>query len=423
MTGLYPPNAPTATVRAPKFARYLLDRGHDVRVLAAQNLQFPAAVDPEIDDGRITHVPYIRRGRTAPMTEADQPRPDGGSGNGAGGNGDSGMAQKVGRLRYLVRRLQHLPDPHVTWIAPAVAAGGALAAEWRPDVLFSTGPPDSSHIVAARLSRRLGVPFVAELRDLWSDNIYNRRRVVVEAIERVQELATLRRAAGIVAVTEGAAERLAARYDAPVVQAANGYDPADFAGLETVEQLDAARLSIVHAGSTYGGRRSPEPLFAALAAMGEAADGIVCHFYGEDIGPVRAFAEAAGVGHLVETHGPVGRKQVLEIERRADVLLLLRFATEGEKHVVAGKLYEYAGARRPILCHGQMEGEAAEIIRGHDLGLVSNDPQEIADWLRARFAEREEGRLPDLPAGAAESLTRSTQFAKVERLLSDVAQT
>ena len=57
VTGLYPPNAPTATVRAPKFARFLLDRGHDVRVLSGQNLQFPAAVDPEIPTERITAVP------------------------------------------------------------------------------------------------------------------------------------------------------------------------------------------------------------------------------------------------------------------------------------------------------------------------------------------------------------------------------
>ena len=72
VTGLYPPNAPTATVRAPKFARFLLKRGDDVRVLAGLNLQFPDAVDPEIPPERITHVPYTRRGRSAPMTEADQ---------------------------------------------------------------------------------------------------------------------------------------------------------------------------------------------------------------------------------------------------------------------------------------------------------------------------------------------------------------
>ena len=113
--------------------------------------------------------------------------------------------------------------------------------------------------------------------------------------------------------------------------------------------------------------------------------------------------------------------EVLRIERAADVLLLLRFSTEGEKHVVAGKLYEYVGARRPILCHGQQEGEAADIIRRSGLGLVSNDPAAIADWLSEKLAEklaeRVNGRLPDLPVGAADGLTRAAQFEKVEALL------
>jgi hypothetical protein len=128
-------------------------------------------------------------------------------------------------------------------------------------------------------------------------------------------------------------------------------------------------------------------------------------------------AERAGVAHLVQAHPPIGRGEVLRIERAADILLLLRFATEGEKHVVAGKLYEYIGARRPVLCHGQQEGEAADIIRRTGIGLVSNDPATIADWLSQKLAERANGRLPDLPAGAADGLTRAAQFEKVEAVL------
>lgn len=412
VTGLYPPNAPTATVRAPKFARFLLDRGHDVRVLCGLNLQFPAAVDPEIPAERIIAVPYVRRGRTAPMTEADQPKP---------GAKAAGAEPQVrpGRLRRLIWQLSYLPDPHITWIDPAVEA--TLAWDWKPDAIFSTGPPHSSHMAAAKLARAWGVPFVAELRDLWADNIYGNESVIANRVNRWMERRALSKAAALVAVTEGSAGILARRYGKPVVCAANGYDPADFAGLEDVPAFDAERLAIVHAGSTYNGGRSPAPLLAALALLKPDPAKLVVHFWGEDSDVPMAMAERAGVAHLVEAHPPIGRGEVLRIERAADVLLLLRFSTEGEKHVVAGKLYEYVGARRPILCHGQQEGEAADIIRRSGLGLVSNDPAAIADWLSEKLAEklaeRANGRLPDLPVGAADGLTRAAQFEKVEALL------
>lgn len=407
VTGLYPPNAPTATVRAPKFARFLLDRGHDVRVLSGLNLQFPAAVDPEIPAERITTVPYVRRGRTAPMTEADQPKP--------GTKAGVETAAQPGGLRRLLWQLSYLPDPHITWIDPAVEV--ALAWDWKPDAIFSTGPPHSSHLAAARLSRAWGVPFVAELRDLWADNIYQNEGLIANRVNRWMERRALSKAAALVAVTEGSAEILARRYGKPVICAANGYDPADFVGLEDAAALDAGRLTIVHAGSTYNGGRSPEPLLAALALLKPDPAKLVVHFWGEDSHVPMAMAERAGVAHLVQAHPPIGRGEVLRIERAADILLLLRFSTEGEKHVVAGKLYEYVGARRPILCHGQQEGEAADIIRRTGIGLVSNDPAVIADWLSEKLADRANGRLPDLPAGAADGLTRAAQFEKVEALL------
>ncbi len=413
VTGLYPPNAPMATVRAPKFARFLLDRGYDVRVLSGQNLQFPAIADPEIPVERINAVPYVRRGRGAAMTEDDQPQP---------GVVEDAPSEpvRVSRLKRIAWQLAYLPDPHVTWIGPAVAAGEALARSWKPDVIFSTGPPHSSHMVAAKLSQRLGVGFVAELRDLWSDILYEEGSVVADFVDRSLERRTLRQARALVAMTKGSADILARRYRKPVIVAENGYDPADFEGLETVAPFEAKRLTIVHAGSLYDGGRSPAPLFAALARLKPDPDTIRVHFWGEDSGVAMTMAKAAGVSHLVKAHPPIGRAEMLRIERAADILLLLRFTTADELHVVAGKLYEYAGARRPVLCHGAESGEAADIIRQNRLGLLSNDTAEIAAWVETKIDERRAGRLPDLAGDAAKGMTRGAQFEKIEKILVEI---
>ena len=65
--------------------------------------------------------------------------------------------------------------------------------------------------------------------------------------------------------------------------------------------------------------------------------------------------------------------------------------------VIPGKLFEYIGARRPILSLGSLSGEAAAIVRDNRLGLASNDPEEIKAMLVACLAAKARlGRLPDL---------------------------
>ena len=63
------------------------------------------------------------------------------------------------------------------------------------------------------------------------------------------------------------------------------------------------------------------------------------------------------------------------------MLLFLRVGNKNEDSVIPGKLYEYIGAKRPILALGSLSGEAVEIIRQENLGLVSNRPEEIAAQL------------------------------------------
>lgn len=294
-----------------------------------------------------------------------------------------------------------------------------MARRWRPDVIYSSAPPQSSHIVAAQLSQLLGCPWYAELRDLWIGNPYVDLAPPFRWLNEHLAKRTLRRATGFVTVTEHFRDEIARCFAQPIIVAYNGFDPEDFAGLDVAAPLDPDKLTIVHAGVIYAGRRDPSALFEAIARLGERGRNVVVHFYHDEHGYVQTLAERFGVSDSVRMHGIVPRRDILKIERAADVMLLCRWNDPADDGVIPGKLFEYIGARRPVLAVGSETGEAADIVRQGGFGLVSNDSAVIAAQLDRWLADKADagGRLPDFDAAATDRFDRRWQFDAIEHLL------
>ncbi len=128
------------------------------------------------------------------------------------------------------------------------------------------------------------------------------------------------------------------------------------------------------------------------------------------------------VADRVVVHPHVPRAQAAAIQQRADVLLLMQWNDPREQGNLPGKLFEYLGARRPILGLGLEDGVPARIIRERAAGCFSNDPAQIAAQLAAWLdTKRRLGHLPPLPPEAAAGFTRAEQFATLERLLAEMA--
>ena len=97
----------------------------------------------------------------------------------------------------------------------------------------------------------------------------------------------------------------------------------------------------------------------------------------------------------------------------ADVLLHLQWDDPKEAGTIGGKLFEYLGARRPVLCLGYEYGSVAQIVGERGAGIVANDPDIIARQLRRWLTEKRTGGVPALPDAAAAGLTRAEQFDKL----------
>src|SRR5205823_652371 len=127
-----------------------------------------------------------------------------------------------------------------------------------------TSPPETTHLIAARAKKLLGCPWVADFRDLWTQNLAAQKHCS-DALRTHLEKKTLQVADALVTTSAPWAARLSERYwTKPVYTITNGFDPDDF-------QLRPPRLtdffSITYAGQLYEGKRDPSVVFEVIAEL------------------------------------------------------------------------------------------------------------------------------------------------------------
>jgi glycosyltransferase involved in cell wall biosynthesis len=114
----------------------------------------------------------------------------------------------------------------------------------------------------------------------------------------------------------------------------------------------------------------------------------------------------------------VAHVDAVRLQCGADILLMLQWDNPSEAGNLPGKLFEYLGARRPVLALGYDGGEMARIIRERGAGLFANDPQEIARQLRGWIeTKRRADYVAALPESATAGYTRQEQYQQLLPIL------
>jgi glycosyltransferase involved in cell wall biosynthesis len=239
------------------------------------------------------------------------------------------------------------------------------------------------------------------------------------------ERAMARDAAAVVAVTDPITSDLRERYRGIIRRTAtipNGYDAADFAGLERRRAHDGQfRLTYTGAFSGSSQGRSAEGLFAAAGRI--LKDDPRTPLRLEIVGPVteqeRSLAGAHGIMDIVTFAPPVPRRQAYQHQVDADALLLV--TATGVKSVATSKLYDYIGAGRPILALAQ-DNAAAETVQRFELGITvpPDDPEAIVGALRELMRREAEGYEWPGFAEARRHFERRQLTEALARLFDDV---
>ncbi len=262
-------------------------------------------------------------------------------------------------LFRLFRQYIFIPDVQITWLPAALWSALRHLRRAPADILFSTFPPASSHLLALLLKRRLGIPWVADFRDAWTFDPLD--PCLLESpfrgrTEKHLEGAVVRGADLVVTSTEISADYFRETYPecaAAIVVVTNGFDPLDFPPVSPREC--GGPLRIVHTGSfaLSHSARSPRTIFGALEHLTQTdpiwAERLQLDLYGSLNETEERMAKPLCKSGIVRLHGPCPRERALRAQQEADLLLLVDHPRSGQASNVPTKLYEYLGAGRPIL--------------------------------------------------------------------------
>src|SRR5436190_7972994 len=339
-------------------------------------------------------------------------------------HGRSGVDLALRRASTIGRRLL-VPDENVTWNATAIPKAISLARREGIDVVLTTSPPGSVHLIGAAVKRATGARWVADLRDSVALHAHRSSdgpgaRAKQKARAGIAHLVARQADAIVTAADAITEETRGISPKGPVVTIPNGCDFDDFAGLD---YTPGPRFRLTHAGSFFG-KRDPRPFLQALAASG--LEDVTVRFLGDFRPSDREFMEELGLAARVELIEHVPRRESLRLQRDSEALLLLIPEAGGRgRGVLSGKVFEYLAAERPVLAIVPPDGAAAQLVRETGAGVVAapDDVEGIRAALAELHAQWRNGGLPARPLDAEwrEKLSRAGRVEELADLLKTLA--
>lgn len=302
------------------------------------------------------------------------------------------------RLSVWLRGNFFIPDARKFWIKPSIRYLVQQLKEHPVDAIISSGPPHSMHLIGLGIHKQLGIPWVADFRDPWTNiDFYDQLMLTARADRKHKRLEreVLQKADQVVTVSWHWADDFR-KLGAPDTQViTNGFDPEDF---EFEGEPSPDEFSIAHIGS-LNKDRNPPVLWAALQELcveiPSLKKRLVIRLIGNTDISVKTELEKLGLMDNADFQGYMPHKEVLKQQKSAQVLLLLLNNTPNVLGVVPGKLFEYMATGRPILAIGPSAGDSARILRESGAGVVCGfeAKDEIKAALRDLYERFQAGHL------------------------------
>lgn len=320
-----------------------------------------------------------------------------------------------------------VPDPRAGWVQPSVKFLKDYLKEHPVDVVVTTGPPQSMHLIGLGLKKALGVKWIVDFRDPWTEMFYFKHLALSKASEKKHhklEQAVLDAADAIISVTPLVQADFQAKTKTPVELITNGFDESDF-NLADGEAADKG-FRLVHTG-LFASDGNPLVLWDILARKcaedPQFREELQIRLCGKTDPEIIEALEERGLGSYVHNKGYLPHNKVTSEQRNASVLMLpLRQEPEYRK-VLPGKIFEYLAARRPVLGIGQPDGAAATVLKDTDCGVMYdwNDEKAISAFIEKQWMDYLSGKNGKIDSDI-EKYTRKALTVRLAQLLEKVSK-
>ena len=422
----FPPSGGAGVQRTLKFVKYLREYGWEPVVLTARNADYPA-----YDETLVSEIPPGVRVYRSRIIEPYQfyRRITGRAMDAATDIAtltlDSDQKRKFSeRLSEWVRSAFFIPDARIGWLPFAASLGAKIIDREGISAIYSTAPPYTTHLIGLALHQMTGLPWIVDFRDSWIGWLSTPqwRPRFSRALERWMERSVLREATRILTVTPGVREDLLSRHphlrDNRWQLLYNGYDPGDFESVTLRHK--SGKITLIYTGSLYG-NRNPEYLLRALESLRQEQPDLVTNlellFVGRVGESILERMGSSGVSKHIRHIPYVTHAESIAWLKSADISLLIIDDAPENYGILTGKLFEYIGAGHPILTLAP-EGNAADLVRQHNLGLVAHprDEQGIKKALTDLVRQVESG-MNKPKTGAFTAFTRQSLTGELAAVL------
>jgi len=373
ITYYWPPSGGAGVQRWLKFVKYLPAFGWTPVVYTVKNGEYPV-LDPSLEKDVPPGTEVIRRKIFEPYSwykkfigQNPEERIN------AGFLSESEKPSRKERMARWIRGNLFIPDARKFWIRPSIRFLTRYLKEHPVDVLVTTGPPHSMHLIGLGLKKRLNTPWIADFRDPWTNiDFYEELRLTRWADRKHHRLeeTVIKRADAIVSISRTMQKEFESKGARASYYIPNGYDHEDF---PQTPLPHPEKFTLLHAG-TLGPARNPENLWKVLRDLvrdPEFEKALEIQLIGKIDISVKSSIERYGLKKFTSFIPYLSHRELIVAERRAAVLLLLVNRSPNAKGILTGKLFEYLAIGRPILSIGPPDGEAAQILEETKRGKTS----------------------------------------------------
>jgi hypothetical protein len=385
----WPPARSAGAQRISLFCKYLPEFGYETLVLTAGTGRSPSeAVDSSFEGVRLRPVSYW-------FNPADRMQ----SGDPARGRG-AGAASALWRgVKQFVWLNLFIPDSRIGWYRPSRKAIDELVAKETFDVVVSTAPPYTAHLLGKYVKERHSLPWVVDMRDPWLEShVYNSgpRLWSARYLNALLERRVLEGADRVVCAMESQRELLSAKVSAEerskFFVITNGYDSAKVVG----SLRDNGRFTISYFGTSYE-KGFPLRFIDQVAGLIRRDENLsrdcLVRVVGETPGSIRSYLQEALPEKNLEIRPHMPHEQFNLLLYEKQVLLLVVNEDPLHRYSLPSKLFEYLPTGNHILGIGPRDHEAANITRETGTGEMfsSHDEEGVRSFIRSRYEEWREG--------------------------------
>lgn len=415
ITYSFPPMSVVGVYRTLKFCKFLPEFGWEPVILTVErgkDWAYDESLLSDLPPGMKTHRTRTFEPLIAYENFRERRRKRSGiAQGGAGGNQTQADGKGLlSRVRSGVAGWLSTPDKQAFWLPFALTRGRRILREEGIDLIYTSSPPHSTHLIGYSLKKLSGLPWVADFRAPWTLNEYfgekptSRRMKQSEAyLERLVVNGCHHLIANSHAEAEAHRSSFKHLPSSKFSAIVNGYDPDDFQGLQP---QDPSKFTITHLGSFYG-RRQPIDFLRGLGVFlkrnPEAEERLKVLLVGNIAEQTSNELREFNLSGVVECQPHRPQRHALSLILSSHLLLLILGHERRGAGVIPAKLFEYLFTGRPILALIS-EGETAEIIRSHDAGKVitSPDADEIARGIQQYYEAYLKGATLQSGAGPLE---------------------